>query len=304
MEVIEDIKGTSLDNDIVFIFENALCFKKPTNIADLPALTNVNEEHFTICDMKSIKQYFKSFTDETVDVSVIEGFRLDTYASYFCDYCITPIQDQAYYCYHCHKDMCLLCHSETSEEIALKNGAKHYHKRKDALDLCRAQNKLKPRSFTKIGLCVRCDVCRKYVDDDKRYYSKSNGDNSYDVCLECYDEKKHSDLVLLDKEDINSYAFGKTNFESMLYWFPVIIGKENTKVLININKDSANFNKVCLSADDDHDRSGYYMIEYTLDETIAALNKIIAESDDLYSSFYETPIHKLMISLNIPVYYG
>src|SRR3989338_10456616 len=85
----------------------------------------------------SQETWFDAVRHNQVRLTVFEGIRMGCDSQYNCDYCWALIKGPSYYCQHCRLDMCELCYGETSEEIALHNGAKNYWSRATRLDTCR-----------------------------------------------------------------------------------------------------------------------------------------------------------------------
>jgi hypothetical protein len=203
-----------------------------------------------------------------------------------------------------------MCYEETSEEIALQNGAKNYKNRADLLNESRMHNKLEQRSFANINnLIYYYDLCGETIKNN--YYSNGNKEHSYDICINCYETNNNVTNLIEEKNmtfvDINnkSYSFELTDFRSMLYWLPVIGDNEDCRVLINFNPNDKNYGQICLQSCDDHGRYGYFIIKdetYDLDMILKKLKEIC--DTELCSTDYTSPIQILMESLNMPVYYG
>jgi len=194
--------------------------------------------------------------------------------------------------------MCNLCYLEVNEEVALKNGAKNFHKRENKLNTCRNQNMLEKRQIIKRrGPLVKssyfhtCDLCNNDCITD--FYN--DDDNNFDICNECYTNDynnakeqvnqrsallKTKNMCLVKKDDKISYVFEQCNFGSMLYWFPILYEKElGCFVLINLNKDDKNYRKICLVSCDDHGRLGYYIVK----QSSPSVNKISKDTNEVVS---------------------
>ena len=345
---------------------------KPTNLGEYPKIdmSLVDTKYFDVYDNDSITQYLNEILKNEDRIQIINGIKLPCNFlgnSYYCDYCNTEIKGDYFYCYHCHKDMCNLCYLEVNEEVALKNGAKNYHKRENKLNTCRNQNMLEKRQIIKRrGPLVKssyfhtCDLCNNDCITDFYY----DDDNNFDICNECYTNDynnakeqvnqrsallKTKNMCLVKKDDKISYVFEQCNFGSMLYWFPILYEKElGCFVLINLNKDDKNYRKICLVSCDDHGRLGYYIVNKILED----INEVQAKQTDtnnednedyelnwvlqklkvitdrgtvdftdfkknekgeyvevivpvpLCSTAHSSPVHALMDSLGMPVYYG
>jgi hypothetical protein len=155
----------------------------------------------------------------------------------WCDYCKNSIDDVSNYyrCYSCAKDMCLLCFEEKTEDIAIKNGAKNWHQRKDALLECFGHSDhLRNADATKLKLFENFNslvelvpiVCEKEDSDNiilqncnpssKKYktlYIQNMDDHGRLGIFECKDENLTS---LMDKfteyKRFVSEECGKRNF--------------------------------------------------------------------------------------------
>ena len=180
----------------------------------------------------------------------INGLRLND-TDYFCDYCGSYHLDlsSSYYCYDCNKDMCNLCFSETSAEIAEQNGAMNYHLRENDLrecrnhDLCRSIDRR--QAF--------CDICENQIPlmYPEHYYLEGE---DYDVCGACYvngnNVRNKDDLIKID---------GDIKFGSLYDWIEIFSDSDGNAVLCNLNPNSNYYKKSAFLAVDDHGRSGYYI---------------------------------------------
>ena len=247
-------------------------FDKPEKMDNLPEIDNslINEKFVKIMSADDIVNYYNYFIKGDLRIYVFNGARVIDYefGGCYCDYCRTEVDtSNYYYCYHCYSDMCNYCYEETSEEIAIKNGAKNYASRAKVLNKCRSCDLIKPRNID----CDNkvCDSCREVVDKLIGYYSvkQENIDDTHDICLKCYDEDtkylwenvenyiedlQNNIKIHIKDEDIKStkemvekrgmkfykyeserekYPFYYTDFGSMLNWIPIItdnLGKNCT----------------------------------------------------------------------------
>ena len=346
MEVInmEVINKLDILNDYIITDENSyLSVIKPVVLAELPFIdpSLINDKYLTIETNKTMLKYFKDLLniDESgMRISVINGMHLDDNTSFYycdCDYCDATMNDDWFYCYHCNKDMCKMCYEETSEEVALKNGSQNYKKREEALNKCRSCKQIEPRNIYNIIQPIHrmCDLCKNKIE--LSFYSIRETYDTYDICIECYQNRDDARIVvetksmqLIDINDKSNYYFGHTGFGSMLYWFPIITDKSSCSVFINLNPDDINYKKICLQSCDDHGRNGYFIIKdetYDLQRILYRLKEIcdkgtcelenfqkdengeykyVTITSELYSYHHTSPIHILMKELNIPVYYG
>lgn len=324
----------------------AIFFIKPTELGELPIIPTsaVNETYMKIETPETMLKYFQNMLryvyEFESEVEMINGITIQRETpTYECNYCKTTIKEDWFYCNHCYQDMCKLCKEETSEEIALKNGAKNYKSRENELKKCRESHLIVPRNMYDIpnGDPYNCDLCKNGLKS--RFYTKKISDyNTYDICNSCFEsdptakeEVESKSLKYIDRNNINLTSFGYTDFNSMFYWFPIITDKEYCGVFMNLNVHDKNYRKICLRSCDDHGRLGYFIIydeKYNLENVLERLKAICDkgeyEDDDiewetvngkrtckmvrkmkkLCTGYYSSPIHVLMQELNMQVYYG
>lgn len=278
--------------------------KIPTNTKDTNAVLKSLEEY-------KLEESFLRIIDEQEGenllkcrITNVNGALCNSWDYYRCDYCNSYGEDTAWYCLDCHKDMCKLCYSETSEEIALANGAKNYHERKDALEKCRSHRLVEKKKYN----ARRCNSC----DDEviNKYYTNTEKV----VCFKCSlkDNTLIKDLTFVD-QDMSTWLY----FGSMMDWIPIIkdygfdeVEDGENMILYNINKDSPYYEKYCLAAMDDHGRTGFFITNLNLQEIMDKIKELYLENkkeiDQMegWDRFYSMPINLLMEKLNIPTYYG
>lgn len=288
MEILNKLE---IKNDI-FIPDDggALFFVKPIILEQLPSIDSslINDKYLQLATPEIILAYFEELLDEDIRVKVINGIHIIDYcSSYYCDYCKTRISDNWFYCNHCNKDMCKCCHEETSEEIAIKNGAKNYKVREADLNKCRSCKLIEPRNIYNIVIpgASCCDLCNEHIVDSNFYSTKLKETNSsYDICENCYQISvevrnivETKSMILIDINDKSNYYFGYTGFGSMLYWFPIIYDTDECCVLMNLNPEDPNYGKICLKGCDSHGRFGYFIIrdeKYDLHKVLERLKEI------------------------------
>lgn len=291
------ISKLDISKDIIVTDEEATLFVyKPFVLEQLPFIdpSLINDKYLKIETHETMLEYFKDLLDtehSSVRFSVLNGLKLDSDCDgYYCDYCKTDIKDDWFYCYHCNKDMCKMCYEETSEEIALKNGAQNYKKREESLNKCHSCKQFEPRNIYNIIKPIygrSCDLCDdRYIDISENFYSVKEGNwgNTFDICLDCYQNSNDArnmvetnSMRLIDVSDKSNYYFGHTGFGSMLYWFPIISDTEGCHVFMNLNPDDKNYSKICLQSCDDHGRFGYFIIrdeKYDLQRVLQRLKEI------------------------------
>jgi len=286
--------------------EFILCVNSPNKITKYKLDDNyINQTYFNIENDETILEYFKDIADNKIFIEVINGINASC-PYYHCDYCGFNMSNDYFYCFHCYSDMCHLCHSEINEEIAIKNGAKKYKEREEYIKNCHEKNMLINRNYMSIlGFYINCDTCGyKFLLNDYAY-RKITSTNTYDVCLKCYEKDEIKNKIDSDKEFklillkdllyINYKEFG-----SILNWFPVLSDKNKNYVLINVNPDDINYNKICLAYNKDNDNIYYYYTchsNITINDIINELNIIInnntTDNNDSYSDEMD-PIQILM----------
>lgn len=238
-------------------------------------LSNINGTQFSFCDIETV----------------------------FCDYCKNEITSETYYyCYDCHYDMCNMCYEETNEEIALKNGAKNYHLRKEYLNKCQQFHEVETRRYICAGLHF-CDGCDKITTDNY-----SNKDRNLEYCLDCVNNDLIEKFDLAKKiYDFSNYSEENNHFGSILNWVPLYGDKDDNLILMNLNEKSKYFKRIVLRSCDNHGRYGYFTIKLSLIETIKKIQDFV-ESTDLtlenWDAFYNSSIKKLMVEQNCPIHYG
>lgn len=284
--------------------------KKPLKYSEIPKIESILEKH-SVTTPEKIIEYFGEIKDSRI--MMINGVPMDGDCScLYCDYCNTSIEkDKYYYCYDCHLDMCSLCHSETSEEIATKNGAKNYHNRKDKLEKCHNNHQLIKRD--KSRMYATCDICNEGIILGQSYF---NTEMDYDMCLECSKTDEGQDKMKENNLQLSVPPCEMNQFGSMLDWVPIVIDDEYNMILINLNPESSYHQKYALSSVDDHGRQGYYTIwkDTTLDELVNEINEILEEQKkeeektgkkrDVWDAVYNMPIKIMMNNRHMPYHYG
>jgi len=231
------------DDYIDFSIPNSL--RIPTNIPDLDGLQK--------CDSDKIFQYLNDIMSSEYRLCNIDM------KEYRCGHCLHIAcsseydQDMYYYCDRCQKHMCLLCFSETSEEIAIKNCARNWARRKDSLNACREHGLQK-----RIGLegSRVCNVCDKHCEDTIFYSNLTN----VNACENCVNngliDSTESQLMKLVTEP------GKVDhFGSILDWVPLYIHEDDEIrdfILFCANPENLKFKRYALGCWDSHARMGIF----------------------------------------------
>jgi hypothetical protein len=252
--------------------EVTLNVSKPSNIdIQLPKIPQdfLELTGLELCDNTHVEKYFNDLLGDSMRVMVINGFNLSAGDCYYCDYCNTHIEGNWYYCNCCHRDMCKLCYDEPNmtDEESKDKGVQYRKYREKAITYCLAQNQFTERNdmFVCDGFCNSCD---SFTNDMQMY----TGDG-YDLCISC--SKKNPELIEENKLTIVNFSYqcDKVGFGSMLSWFPLLRGGkyDDNYLFINLNRDDKNYHKLCLSAMDDHGRTGYYMINEGLEDFLEEL---------------------------------
>lgn len=287
--------------------EEVINVKSPLRYSEIPKVECKGHQQVS---MDEIKNHFGELFNTRI--KIINGLNLDPYSSsyLYCDYCnTTRIEGKYRYCKDCYQDMCMLCFEETSEEIALKNGAKKYADRKDALEACRKHNLIERDIST---TQFYCDVCRIYIDDTRYSNVGEVGlPDCQDVCMKCKDSPEGQKMIKEHNlvESQCRYIIDDADFGSYFDWIPVLRDEEEyDTVLVNLNPDSPYYNQVCLMAVDDHGRCGFFTISESLEEVVKKLeenNETHKNSEkEGWEEYYERPIKMLMSSKNMQIHYG
>ena len=99
---------------------------------------------------------------------------------------------------------------------------------------------------------------------------------------------------------------------NMLCWIPIY--KDNNTdslILYNVVPADNDYHKVALATYDNHGRMGFFIIPYTLDETLEKLKKIV-EYDEKFNNdgqktwdrHYKCPINLILIEEGHEIHYG
>lgn len=308
------IQGKSIKDDDNFPIDVTV----PESYAPLPNLEDL-PGHNT-CGLKEVENYFTSLLTGEFRINAINVHYDDEV--YNCDYCGADRGVCYYWCNECKLSMCLLCHSETSEAIALQNGAKNYHTRKDKLDKCHNHGCGVLEKIYDIDFGIICDLCRGKIKGSYFYttfntiHNPNNLFTTKDVCSRCYDtNQKNAQLYVtnhgLCKIGISPFSRSHMYFGSLLDWIPLYEDRENSSiVLMNLNPKSINFQKIALCSVDDHSRMGWFISNSDL-ATIVELIKELQpkfeakfKDERSWEKHYSVPIKKIMKREGFPIHYG
>lgn len=289
MDIINTLE---ISSDIIYDDRaSALFVIKPEKLDDLPSIdpSLINNKYITVETHETVSEYFNEVLSGKGEIVTINGLHLSCWNdAYYCDYCRMSIRDNWFYCNHCNSDMCKLCKEETSEEIAIQNGAKNYKAREEALNKCFECNKIEPRNTYYITQPIEdkyCDLCSTTIKvDDNHYSGKYEHHHTFDICIKCYETKdeakthiKEKNMHMVDPADKKNYLFYYTGLGSMLYWVPILSDGQMCSVLMNLNPDDVNYGKLCLKGCDDHERHGLFIINndnYNLQMVLQKLKEI------------------------------
>lgn len=201
-----------------------------------------------------------------------------------CGYCKIVVEIEGYpfrKCTECNKEMCALCWSERTEEIALQNGAKNWHKRKDDLEHCFSHE---DKFIVWRELAVFCDNCNTESHLSPGVWM-CDRENDIDFCPDCHDKAPKTAKETYYRSETEEMAFG-----SLLDWIYVLRDQDGNSVLYNINKDSPKYHTIALLNIDGHGREGYFTMNYSLEDIVERLR--------------ENDIPSILESLDLEIDYG
>lgn len=274
-----------------------------------------------VCDLERMKAYFQSLTQNQLRICqvFVDG---KTYGeedgNFVCAFCETfPDEKWSIRCPECLFQMCQLCWSEKTEEIALQNGSTKWHERKDKVERCR-QHILQSSSVDKCvvpieNFCNRqCNICSKALKSCEVW--KSNQYHDLDICLACKNDKTQevSELIQTHQHpDQLPVWFENTQPERdchLLDFIPILESKEGHMLALNINQNSSIYRQVMLITVDDHGRQGFYHIPKTLNEIFDQLHEMIPNyinfKENTWDKHYSSPIAQLAQHEHFQVYLG
>lgn len=275
--------------------------------------------------LEQINTYFEELYEGDYRISVINGeYTTDPWGvhnstSLECDFCNYTTSHSMHHCTECNKVMCDLCYGERTVEDAIRNGAKRWHERKDALLKCfehEAQGKFDRKEIDLVQ--VRCDVCGE-LSLEKMGEWLMNRESDKDLCVECSTTPEGKE-ILKDSEgewkmkslSSASHPALNTGYGSFLNWVPIMVSEEEGHMLMyNIVPSSEHYHKVALVACDDHGRMGFHAINKGLDEMLEELRdlykkylEVKSEKGCSWDTHYASPISQALQDRNFEVYYG
>jgi hypothetical protein len=138
-------------------------------------------------------------------------------------------------------------------------------------------------------------------------------EDSFDICEQCFKTKEKSEemvntkqMQFVDFRDKHNYMFHYTDFKNMLSWFPILSdqmtsNKMTGTVYINLDREDANYEKICLQSADSHGRTCNYILydeQWNLENVLLKLREICADT----TCEFDSPIVIMMNWLGIPYY--
>jgi len=236
---------------------------------ELPSFRAI-EEH-TPFSNEDIHNYFIDLDEDTYrNVNEVD----ESYRTCVCDYCGTECGQVARHCNECNKDMCNLCFSEKTEEIAIKNGAKNWQKRKQALLQCFEHHQQGLFCVLSNSMVFTCDMCTKNDTRDTFGIWHRDNDKNMDVCPPCYGSAEFKAFQQeKDLTDLLPMNFPDRGVGSLYDWVPILLGPPDCEsmVLYNMVPTSPYYHKVAITNEDDHGRKGFFVYPGTLEQLLEAI---------------------------------
>lgn len=276
-------------------YKGQICIKLPENYEDIPQLLSLIDGH-TILDIEKQKEYFQKIKDKELKINCINGdypmLLSGVNLEFTCDICGVGIRtSEYYYCNECYLDICHNCYNN-------KQCLEHPIIQKTSIR----------------NIIFYCSLCHRKIDTgEERFSDLSFYGTDYEtcICLECSKGFRGSTCIVNNELSKHNYYSDKkdyANFGSFLDWIPVIEDEYHNMVLVNWNKDSEKFRTVCLVSSNVHNQKNYFTMHYTLDDIISLLinDDILSyksqSSSKNWINFFLSPIKKIMLLNNLPVY--
>lgn len=265
--------------------EDILCMEE-NEILPIEERTLRKVEGLEICDDDFRVRFFNDITE--MRIKMINGAPTNPEQgdSIYCDYCDHSVRPEgldyktpfAYYrCGgSCNLDMCELCFTETSEEIAISNGAKNYAKRAEKLQRCQKHLHLR-----RIEIPNRSNIEKLSRKELEKYWENMDYGSIRDWLPIYRIEEEGMDLLC-----------------------------------VNRNERSPYFNRVSLCGSDDHGRCGIFVIpDVSYDNLDEILTKLEfyhlnppknEDGNDLegWDRYENLPIKRLMSDYNMQIHFG
>jgi hypothetical protein len=115
----------------------------------------------------------------------------------------------------------------------------------------------------------------------------------------------------LTLEECKATNYDYNGYGSFFDWIPIIEEKDGNMILLNCNPESIQYKKVILVSCDDHDRLGFYISKYNVEEIVSKLLQLETEQGTTtteyekgWDAFYNRPIKLMMTEEEMEIYYG
>jgi hypothetical protein len=276
----------------------------------------LDDLNLNLCDSVLIESHYEGLFNNGCRLSAVllgdKKLSTEEYPFIKCNFC-KDCDEWAIYCKKCDKNMCKKCLIEKTEEIAKENGAKNWHKRKDALLECFEHEKqgfYETKQVT-INRCV-CDVCGDYP---KNIEILSCRMHEIDICGKCIDTEKANKLKnkYPDYHGYNIWFINKATEQKLigniLSFVPLLSEKEDSIFLMyNVNKDDPYYHQCMILIYDDHGRTAMYHLNESLDEILAEMQTYAEKRKSIHNPSWEyhygSPIIQLAESRDLEIYFG
>lgn len=295
--------------DIEFIKESGngwINVKLPDGYEKIPHF-DLSSDHHHVLTVSEQKRYFEDLRNSKLRITCINGdytSSLSNYdTEYWCDSCQSIFRTMDYYrCSECNTDICPQCYENKS--ILEYHGSNHHVAKKP-----RVRN-----------ISFFCHICSEKIDHNSERYSDfpCYGSDYYAcVCMSCSSTPSgrknvisHSLIKHDYQPDFNDYS----GFGSLLDWIPTVRDKYGDMILVNINSSSPNYQAVCLSSADIAKHRNYAIVKSNINQIMKLVEKYDHIDDDEFKDFqvestnwyryYMTPIKRIMLLHNFPVYHS
>lgn len=251
--------------------------KKPINYdTELIICDNDNTDNLDFFSLGQIYLFFKNLKEGNVKINLLNGKDIST-GLRNCDYCGSIIESKnepTHICKICKKTMCNLCMEEKNEDIALKNGAKNWNRRKDKLIKCFSHL----NDISRENIIINCDICNCSSKNIFGYWH-TNRELNKDICPTCFYNGKGTELMdsTTGIWEMTKYIneLDKLIFGSFLDWVPVAKYIDSEDIIFyNINKDSILYQKIALAHVNKDNKYYIYTTGENLSDTIDILENV------------------------------
>jgi hypothetical protein len=276
----------------------------------------LDDLNLNLCNLDDIKSHFDNLFNNNCRLSAVllggKKISNDEYPLIKCDFCAS-YDEWAVHCKKCDKKLCSLCLIEKTEEIAKKNGAKNWHKRKDALLECFEHEKQGFYEAIEVTVdkCV-CDVCGDYLQNIE---SLSCRMHELDICSKCFNTENAKKLkdTYPDYHGYNIWFKKETSDQKLsgniLNFIPLLTEKEDSiLVLYNVSQSDPYYHQCMVLIYDDHGRTAMYHLNESLDEILAEMKTYAEKRKTItkpsWQYHYGSPIIQLAVERDLDVYFG